>query len=608
MIRLARAGILYLACSIPLFAAGLDREAFSFRSYDLQLNVDPAAQALSARGKIVVRNISDTPQTILILQISSTLEWRMVEVAGQPAQYVTQRFTSDIDHTGSVSEAVVSLPHALAPGVSLELEVGYSGTIPSDATRLTRIGAPKDAADHTEWDRISDSFTAVRGMGHVAWYPMSAEAASLSENQLFTTVGHWRARQAESSMRVRFCWITGLDPDDDAEDHPNVIANGQLEGMEQSSRQETPDGTSATGCSTYRFTNLGLMEPAFVIDELETLSRPGVTVYYSPEHKSYAQSYAAAVEAVLPFVEEWFGKAHEKVQIVELNQPGIAPDESGSMLFTRLTGGSPQELQGALVHQVIHAAFLSRRPWIFEGAAQFGQALWREAHQGRGKGVEFMHTQLPVLVAAQKQECGAEPDPAATTASGSSSTGSSSSNPPRPQGKAAACPHGQPLSQAYDEVYARIKGMYVWWMLRDMVGDQSLRQTLQRYVMSDDREPSYLQRLFKAESSRDMEWFFDDWVYRDRGLADLRVQSVFPRATVAGSYVVTVTVQNQGGAGAEVAIRLLAPAGEQSRRLRVPRESTAVIRIDVAAHPSEAVVNDGSVPESDESNNRLSVP
>ena len=49
----------------------------------------------------------------------------------------------------------------------MELDVGYEGVIPLDVTRLTRIGVPEDKAKHTEWDQISKSFTAVRGIGYV---------------------------------------------------------------------------------------------------------------------------------------------------------------------------------------------------------------------------------------------------------------------------------------------------------------------------------------------------------------------------------------------------------------------------------------------------------
>ena len=69
-------------------------------------------------------------------------------------QYVSQPYTSDIDHTGGLSEAIVTLPVEVKPKDSVEIEVGYEGTIPLDATRLTQIGVPEEVAKHSSWDQI----------------------------------------------------------------------------------------------------------------------------------------------------------------------------------------------------------------------------------------------------------------------------------------------------------------------------------------------------------------------------------------------------------------------------------------------------------------------
>src|SRR6185437_15376000 len=96
--------VLLLFC-LTAAASALDRNAFSFRNYDLQMRVDPAAQALSVRGKLTATNVSSAPQSALALQISSTLQWRLLRVDGAPVEYITQSYTTDVDHTGAVSEA-----------------------------------------------------------------------------------------------------------------------------------------------------------------------------------------------------------------------------------------------------------------------------------------------------------------------------------------------------------------------------------------------------------------------------------------------------------------------------------------------------------------------
>jgi aminopeptidase N len=83
-------------------------------------------------------------------------------------------------------------------------------------------------------------------------------------------------------------------------------------------------------------------------------------------------------------------------------------------------------------------------------------------------------------------------------------------------------------------------------MLRDMVGDQALKKALASYHPEQDNDPSDMQKLIQAQTQRDLEWFFDDWVYRDRGLPDFKVESAFLRKTMPDVYMLTVTVDNLG--------------------------------------------------------------
>src|SRR5260221_11016373 len=104
-------------------ATALDREAFSFTNYDLNVQLGPEQHRLGVRGKVALRNDSQTPQKIAVLQISSSLDWRSVKAADKTLQFVTQPFTSDIDHTGGLSEAIVTLPEPIPPKGIVEVEI-----------------------------------------------------------------------------------------------------------------------------------------------------------------------------------------------------------------------------------------------------------------------------------------------------------------------------------------------------------------------------------------------------------------------------------------------------------------------------------------------------
>ena len=140
-------------------------------------------------------------------------------------------------------------------------------------------------------------------------------------------------------------------------------------------------------------------------------------------------------------------------------------------------------------------------------------------------------------------------------------------------------------------------------MLRDMVGEAALKKAIAAYRPEDDKEPSYIQRLITAQTQRDLQWFFDDWVYHDRGLPDFKVESAYSRKTTTDSSIVTITVDNLGTTGAEVPVIVKFKGGEIMHRLEVRARNKAVIRVETPAPPQEIVVNDGSVPENKTANN-----
>ncbi|MGA8312520.1 MAG: hypothetical protein WB755_20985, partial [Terriglobales bacterium] len=165
------------------------------------------------------------------------------------------------------------------------------------------------------------------------------------------------------------------------------------------------------------------------------------------------------------------------------------------------------------------------------------------------------------------------------------------------------------ISTSIEELY-RSKAMYVWWMLRDMIGEDALRKAIAAYLPDADKTPSYVQQLIQQQTKRELGWFFDDWVYRDRGLPDFRVAAVYPREMSGNNYVVTVTVENRGDAGAEVPVTLNMEQGQVTKRLEIRAKTEETIRFEAVSIPREIVVNDGSVPESDLRNNvyKIEIP
>ena len=558
--------VLYLLCVFASAARALEREAFTVAKYDLEIRLEPEQQRLGARGKITLRNESVHPQKIAALQISSSLNWRSIRVDGKVVQFVSQPYTSDIDHTGALSEAIVTLPVEIKPKGSVELEIGYEGVIPLDTTRLTRVGIPEGIAKHTSWDQISPSFTAVRGAGYVAWYPITTESADFSEgNSLFEVVDRWKAREAGSEFKAKLVasGVTGEAP-------RLMICSPDGQGSIPAMGREQQVSAE---CS---WTRLGAVTPTFALANYQDQSKPPFYLFSFPGHEQGAATYSNALAPATKFVSGWFGQPGAAIAIADLADPNSAPFESGTLLMASMAAEDSKLAGINLVHELVHSAVPSSRPWVYEGLAHFAEAMYRQEQGGRQAALDFLGLHRAAFLDSEKEVAAATRKNA-----------------------------GQPLAVTFDETYYRSKAAYVWWMLRDMAGDDALKEAIRKYRAEDDNDkaPKYVEQLIEAAAKRDLGWFFDDWVYQDRGLPDFHVQSVHPWKTEKSVQFITVTLENLGNAGAEVPFTIFFEGGEITKRIEVRATATATTRVELPGTATKIVVNDGSVPEIDLTNN-----
>lgn len=556
---------LCIAAVLTCTVSALDREAFAFTQYDLNATVDSSQQRLGVRGNVTLRNDSAVPQRTAVLQISSSLRWMSISVEHTPATFTSQSYTSDIDHTGGVSEAIISLPHSIAPKQLIELEFAYEGVVTQDATRLTRMGMPEAAAKHTDWDQIGRTFTALRGIGYAVWYPVATESASLSDSTAVAeTIGRWKARESGAEMQVHFT------QEGSAQNAAFYCSSGPASLKE-------PGGVGQCG-----FTSLGVQTPSFALLHLQSLDQENVSISFLPEHKAGADDYALAIQQVAPWLAAWLGDhrsaAHAKPQVIDLPGAGDAPFQSGNLLFIPLTGSDTSYLLAA-VQQLTHAMVASEKRWIAGGLPLYAQARYMFDQNGPAAGIAYLQSHDRMLLEAEKRNLEAGADAARRFS----------------------------LLNAYDEEYLNAKAARAWWMLHEIVGDTAFSAALHSYRPDQDVADSYVQKLMEAQSHRDLSWFLNDWIYQDKGLPDLKIASVFPNPATSGGYLVTVTVENLGGAAAEVPVTLKLDGGEATERLMVRGKGKASIRITAASTPLKAVVNDGSVPETDMSNNEYGI-
>ena len=597
-----------------------ERSAVLFTAWDLDLHVVPAASHVATRARFTVRNTSKTPLNRITLQISSTLHWETLS-APTPLTFTEHPLLTDADHTGQATETLVTLPHPLAPGDTLTLNGFYSGTIPFSDERLTRIGAPLDKAARADWDQISPTVTALRGFGNVLWYPISSPPLFLGDGaKLFQAVGLMRLQQTPATFHLRLAVDYIGEPPVDA------FVNGQRQPLEHVT--EEPDALIAEsrGVATADFPAhpLGFRTPSLFITSYPPRHSQNQLLYAITERPEAIAPYTAASNNVSPLLSEWLGPA-PLTQLTLIDHPG-QPFEDDAFLAIPFTATDALQITPAMVHSLAHAWFRSSLPWLNEGVPQLLSILYTESTDGRDKALaELRSLTNPLTLAEPENPTDAassppQPSPRPAPAEYSSSSSSSSSNPPPPDNSAPPQPlpstlppppaqAGQSLIAAHDELYYRAKAAAVLFMLRSVTGDAALKHALQLYrdevrnaAPGTPEDPHAFQRVLEATSHKDLARLFDDWVYHDRGLADLSIANVTPRDLPARngigvSWLVAVEVRNAGYVSVDVPVTVRSGNLTTTQRVSIPPRSSATTRILFEGTPQEVQLNDGTVPE-----------
>jgi hypothetical protein len=552
-----------------------ERVSLTFSAYDLDVHLSPAQSHLSVHAGLSVKNSGKAPLARLVFQISSSLRWESFALRSggrvSPLPFTDQTVDTDADHTGKAAEAVVSLPQPLEPGASVELASFYSGEVAQSAERLERIGAPLDQASRADWDRISPEWTGLRGFGSVLWYPTAAAPVFLGDGaKLFESVGQTKLRQAAATVHLRLT----LEYVGDAPDA--AFFCGRREQLKTVSEDQSLPVAESPGVATAEFSDrpLGFRTPSlFVTDRAGTVTEDSL-ISAVTDHYDAVPSYGAAADKLRPLLAEWLGPGPLSVLTI-LDHDG-QPFEDDALLVAPMRASAADTLAPGLAHSLSHAWFRSSHAWLDEGVAQFMGLQWMEQSLGRDTAIAHLQEEAKALALV-------EPAPAKTAA--------------------ATEEEGQSLIGASDEVYYRTKAAMVLEMLRSIVGDDALRRSLQLYREDKlDSDPNEFQRVLERSSRRELGWFFDDWVYRDRGLPDLSIASVTPRAidqigNKGAGWLVAVEVRNDGGAVAEVPVTVRSGTLTATQRLRIPGRSSASTRIVFEGLPTEVQVNDGTVPE-----------
>jgi len=579
-----------------------DRSAIRITRYDLDIRIVPANSQLTGRAKMMIRNTRQNPLPRLALQISSTLTWQSVSVQGSALPVAQHLLDTDADHTGRARELIVTLPKPLAPGESVAVDAFYSGTIVANGGRLERLGASSAQALQTDWDAITPDATALRGFGNVLWFPIAAPQLFLQDGSLVPAIGRERLKHADTPVSLRLSVEFG------GEAPTAAYFCGHRRPLKALHDNQDAPVAYGSGIATTTFPAepIGVRPLSlFVLAQPETMLAPIPAPSSSTSSSSASGAPMLAVEStddgalplladsaerVAALIQQWLGP-HPLTALTIIDHAG-QPFEDGPLLVApvgTLAGSTSAPL---LAHSLTHAWIQTGQPWMDEGLAEFFSLLWIEREHGRDEAVKQLDAMMQQVASADTLT-----DSVANAAGESASSSSNQS-----------ATVGQPLIAAYDELFYRRKAAAVWWMLRDIVGEQPLQLALTAWRTqpashdSAEVQTEKFEALIEKTSGKDLAWFFNDWVFHDRGLPALSIVEVAPRELPAGAghdkgWLVAVTVHNAGPAAAEVPLVVHSGEFATTKRIRVPGLSNATERVIMQNPPTEVVLNDGSVPE-----------
>ena len=553
--------------------------------YDLDLHLQPAKMREEVHANLTLRNVSASPLRRIPLQISGSLRWLGVAAATgtrvTPLAFTQSPIATDADHTGYAQEAILVPAEPLAPGKSLSVSLFYSGAIPTSAARLELLGTPPEKAAQADWDAITpttdNSATALRGFGNVLWYPVAAPAAAFGDgNKLSQAIAGQRLRNVLTPMRLRLSVEYVGDPPEAA------IVDGQMRPLMRTADTDDQLIGETRGIATADFSThpIGFRNPSLFLTAQRGTPTSGQLLSIVTPHAEVLEAYAAAATSVQPMLTEWLG-ASPRTPLVLLDHAGESFEDGAFRVTSMDAEATRQELAPTLVRGMTHAWFYapgSASLWINQGFAEFMSLLWTERTQGREAALQVL-AQSASLIALS------EPNLVANSAD-----------------------RGEPLIRASADVFLRLKSAAVFWQLREILGEDTLRRAMidfRHHLALNprfDETPDAFQKSVERSSQRDLSWFFEDWVSHDRGLPDLSIGQVNPRLLPArpgksAGYLVAVEVRNEGDAVAEVPVTVRSGTLQSTERLRIPAHASASTRILFEEIPETVQVNDGGVPE-----------
>ena len=460
----------------------------TFTAYDLDVHLTPATAAISVRAEPYPAQRPARRRSLALV-----LRHYLLHSLGRffhsalpprppltPLPFATHLVETDADHTGVMSEAVVTLAHPLAPGASIALTAlsfgGYSGLRRTAGAHWGarqpgargRLGLDCRTLLPTRLQR-GDGPARLRQCSLVPRLPrlhlVSRRRRAASSRLLGLPNSASLPRRFACGLRLSM-WATRPTRPSFAGSAASSSPSATTPTCPPPRHPESPPPYSRCSAGLHRLP----ARPASLSpgqrrrrDNSAPPQNPGLIAAITGRADALP-AYVAAATQVEPLLTDWFG-AQPLTALTIVDHPG-QPFEDDALLVRPMAAVDPATLIQPLAHSLTHAWIHSSRPWIDEGLAEFVSLLWTERTQGRAAVLAALQESARALAIAEPEDPDATPNPASSSSSvdspAQSSSSSSQPNAPAPFTHTA----GASLADATGKTFYRTKAAAVWWMLR----------------------------------------------------------------------------------------------------------------------------------------------
>lgn len=278
--------------------------------------------------------------------------------------------------------------------------------------------------------------------------------------------------------------------------HPietQAIANGTFRGMRVVEGDMKITRWSESVASPTYVMVIGVADFA-VVEQADTCIP--LSYWLFPQDREAGVEQFSRAGEVLRLFSDWFGPyPYEKLALVQSSTRFGGMENSSAIFFAEDPIGTETSVEETVVHEIAHQWFGDsvteadwHHLWLSEGFASYLTALFYEETAGRKRFREIMD-QYRKQVLEYEGEVGPRPiiDPS--------------------------------ITNLFDLLNSNVyeKGAWVLHMLRGLVGDDAFFRGLRDYYLTF-REGTALtedfRRVMEAASGQDLDWFFDQWVFR----------------------------------------------------------------------------------------------